>query len=137
MAVSFLLCVFGSYRMAPLRPWNNQGRVRIGEVNYEVNTSNIEWKESVGTSLNIGLFSSYGGSIYFVIYFTNSDTVQNISSIWGVSELAKYITKQRLPFAKVTYRVLKSLCDREYVWEHGNMTENFSDECALREFMRI
>ena len=34
-------------------------------------------------------------------------------------------------------RVLKSLCDREYVWEHGNMTENFSDECALREFMRI
>ena len=34
-------------------------------------------------------------------------------------------------------RVLKSLCDGEYVWEHGNMTENFSDECALREFMRI
>ena len=34
-------------------------------------------------------------------------------------------------------RVLKSLCGREYVWEHGNMTENFSDECALREFMRI
>ena len=34
-------------------------------------------------------------------------------------------------------RVLKSLCDREYVWEHGNMTENFSDEYALREFMRI
>ena len=36
-----------------------------------------------------------------------------------------------------TGRVLKSLCDREYVWEHGNMTENFSDECALREFIRI
>ena len=34
-------------------------------------------------------------------------------------------------------RVLKSLCDREYVWEHGNMTEHFSDECALRESMRI
>ena len=34
-------------------------------------------------------------------------------------------------------RVLKSLCDREYVWEHGNMTENFSDECSLRELMRI
>ena len=40
-----------------------------------------------------------------------------------------------VPFARahLFFRVLKSLCDREYVWEHGNMTENFSDECALRE----
>ena len=34
-------------------------------------------------------------------------------------------------------RVLKSLCDREYVWEHRNMTENFSDECAPRIYENL
>ena len=46
-------------------------------------------------------------------------------------------TNRALTVPLLLPRVLKSLCDREYIWEHGNMTENFSDECALRELMRI
>ena len=52
----------------------DKGRVRISEVDYEVNTSTIGWKEIDVCRRNNWLFSFYGRSIYFVIYFANSDT---------------------------------------------------------------
>ena len=54
----------------------NQDRVRIGEVHYEANTSTIGWKEVDVYWRNNWLVSSYGGSIYFVMYFANSDMPQ-------------------------------------------------------------
>ena len=49
--------------------------------------------------------------------------------------MTRYACAKDLKKIRNLTRVLNSVCDREYVWEHGNMTENFSDECALREFM--
>ena len=48
-------------------------RVWIGEVHYEANTSTIGWKEVDVYWRNNWFVSSYGGSIYFVMYFANSD----------------------------------------------------------------
>ena len=52
----------------------NRNRVRIDEEHYEANTTTVGWKEADVYWRNNWLFSSYGGSIYFVMYFANSDT---------------------------------------------------------------
>ena len=50
----------------------------ILRVHYEANTSTIGWKEADVCWRNNWLFPSYGGSIYYVMYFANWDTPLNV-----------------------------------------------------------
>ena len=54
--------------------FNHMDRHRICEVHYEANTSIIGLKEADICLRKNWLFSSYGGSIYLVMYFANSNT---------------------------------------------------------------